>query len=194
MKKYILAFCFVSFNLFFASTSFAAGKGGWGLSAGIGLPYLTQAGINYQMSDKFGLYLGYDMLSVSAGTAKATLAMPELTLNYHPFAGSFFIGLGVGQENLKTTATDALSGKEASIEVSAMTMLAKLGWMWGISDGGFWFGIDTAYINPSSPSETITAPGVQPTDQAYIDAVDAAQKFGHTAYINITFARLGYLF
>lgn len=194
MNKIILMLSLVTINLVLASSSLAAGKGGWGLSAGIGVPYLSQAGVNYQMSDKFGLYLGYNLLDVTAGTAKATLSMPELTFNYHPFAGSFFVGLGVGQENLKTTATDALSGNQASIEVSAMTMLAKLGWMWGISDGGFWFGIDMAYIKPSSPQQTITAPGVPTTNQAYLDAVDAAEKFGNTAYTNITFARLGYIF
>ena len=66
--------------------------------------------------------------------------------------------------------------------------------MWGINDGGFWFGIDATYIMPSNAKSTITAPGVPTTDQAYIDLVDANKKFGETSYANVTFARFGWFF
>lgn len=180
--------------LIFSCMTKAASSGGFGASVGAGVPFLSQAGINYYPSDKLGFYLGYNLLDIKVGTATAKLSMPELMVNYHPFAGAFFIGLGVGQETLKTTATDLTTSLEAAIEVTAMTSIAKLGWMWGVSNGGFWFGMDMSFISPSSPKKTITAPGLTEADQAYKDAEDAADKFGNTAYSNVTFARIGWLF
>jgi hypothetical protein len=78
--------------------------------------------------------------------------------------------------------------------VDVTTTLAKLGWMWGASNGGFWFGIDYSLVMPSNPKTTITAPGVPVTEQSYIDAVKARDDFGSTSYGNITFARFGMLF
>lgn len=120
--------------------------------------------------------------------------MPELMLQYHPFAGSFFIGLGAGQESLLAKSTETLTGTEVKVEVKATTTIVKSGWMWGLANNGFWFGIDAAYIMPSGAKTTITAPGVLTTDPSYLDAVDAAEKFGNASYLNITFARLGWVF
>jgi hypothetical protein len=145
-------------------------------------------------NNQFAVYGGYNNLSLSVGEASVNMTMPELSLQYHPFEGAFFVGLGVGSETLKAKATDALTNAEASIEVTAMTTIGKLGWMWGASDGGFWFGIDMAFVSPSGAKSTITAPGVSTTDQVYIDAQDAAKKFGETSYTSLTFLKLGYLF
>lgn len=179
--------------LFIGSSAHAASKGGFGLHVGVGVPFLSQAGFDYQMSDKFGLSLGYNMLDLSVGDAKSKLSMPELLLRYHPFSGSFYLAAGVGQETLNVSAT-ATGGAKAEIDVKATTTIVKTGWMWGAGDGGIWFGMDVSFISPSGAEQTITAPGVPTSDQAYIDALDAAKKFGETAYTNITFARLGYLF
>jgi hypothetical protein len=167
---------------------------GLGISGGAGLPFLSQFGLHYFFNNKFAVYAGYNNLSLSIDSAKTTLTMPELTLQYHPFDGAFFIGLGAGSETLKATATDSTTGLEAAIEVTATTGIGKLGWMWGAGDGGLWFGIDVAFISPSGAKETITAPGVSTTAQAYLDAQEAAKKFGSTAYTSLTFFRLGYLF
>jgi hypothetical protein len=167
---------------------------GFGLSAGLGIPFLTQGGVHYRPSNSLGLYLGFNQLKLSAGEADLNLTMPEFHVTYHPMAGAFFVGLGLGQEKLEATATETNGTDEAKIEVTALTTIAKLGWMWGVANGGFWFGLDFAYIIPSGAKTTITAPGVSTTDQAYIDAVDAAEKFGETAYLNFTFARFGWIF
>lgn len=191
MRKIAVIFC----TLFLTLKSYSAGdSSGFGLSAGFGVPYITQFGINYKMSNLFGIYANYNNLDLSVGEAKLALTMPELMLNYHPFAGSFFIGLGVGQESLLAKSTETLTGTEVKIEVKATTTIVKSGWMWGISNNGFWFGMDAAYIMPSGAKTTITAPGVATTDQSYLDAIDAADKFGKSSYLNITFARLGWIF
>jgi hypothetical protein len=190
----LLKICVMAISL---STSMAlaeSGDSGFGLNVGIGLPYVGQAGVNYKYSSSLSFSAEYNMLSISTGSASAKLTMPEVMVNYHPFDASFFIGAGVGQESLEVKATESTSNSEAQINVDAMTAIAKLGWMWGIVDKGFWFGIDLSYIMPLSPKRSVSAPGVSPTDPNYLDAIDAADKFGKTSYINITFARIGYIF
>lgn len=185
----ICALVFFSFPLLAASSN-----KGIGLQAGLGLPFLSQIGIHYKASDKFGLALGYNLLEFKFTSGSTKLSMPEVLLHFHPFSGSFFIAAGVGQEDLKVSASDLTSGAAVAIEVAAMTTVIKTGWMWGIADGGFWFGMDASYVMPSGGKSTITAPGVPTTDQTYVDAVEAADKFGKTSYTNVTFARFGMLF
>jgi hypothetical protein len=187
---------FLLFPLFFVglTAQAASSQGGFGINLGIGLPYTSQVGINYRFSDRLTLNLANNLFSLDVDSASLKLMMPELVLYYHPFGGSFFLGAGVGKEALDVTATETGGTTEVKIEVEATTTIGKIGWMWGVSDGGFWFGMDLAYIMPTSPKTTITAPGVATTNQAYIDAVDAGDKFGNTAYMNITFAKFGWLF
>jgi hypothetical protein len=54
--------------------------------------------------------------------------------------------------------------------------------------------MDIGYVIPSGADVKISSGGVPTTDPSYIDAVDAADKFGKTAYPNFTFARFGWLF
>lgn len=180
--------------LFLSPASYAVPQNSFGLNVGIGLPFLGQVGAHYYFTENLNLSVGYNNLDLDVGDASAKLNMPEVMLNYHPFSGSFFIGAGIGKESLEVTATDSLTLQQAKAEVDAMTTIVKTGWMWGATNGGFWFGMDIAYIVPTSPEVTVTSPGVPTTSQAYIDTVDAADKFGETAYLNITFARLGWLF
>lgn len=189
MKKiFVLLLC--TFGL---SQLAHAQKGGFGLDVGMGTPFLSQFGLTYQRNDTWGFSLSQNTLDLSVAGAGVKLSMPEIMVNYHPFKGSYFIGLGLGQEKLNITS--GVAGVNAvALDVEAMTTVLKTGWKWGIGNGGFWFGMDLSYVLPSSPKTTITAPGVPTNDPAYIDAEDAAKKFGETAFINITFARIGYLF
>lgn len=185
----------LSILLFGPLSQAASSGGGFGVNVGSGLPFLTQAGINYMPSQRFSFNVGYNSLSVDVGLSKAELTMPEFDIYFHPFSGAFFIGVGAGQESLTINSSDITGSASVKLDVKAMTTVAKLGWMWGADNGGFWFGVDASYIIPSGAKTTITTSGsIATTDQAYLDALDASDKFGETAYINITFARLGWLF
>lgn len=179
----------------FTSLGYAeGGSGRFGLNVGIGLPFLGQVGMNYKISDHLRLSATYNILDLDVGEASAKLTMPEVGLSYHPFGGAFFLGVGAGREKLTVTATEDTTGNEARAEVEATTAIAKLGWMWGLENDGFWFGVDVAYIKPMSPKVNISAPGVPTTDEAYQDVQEAADDFGDTAYLSLTFIRLGYVF
>lgn len=188
MRKMVLFFCFLFL------TSFQA-LAGVGLSVGAGLPFLGQGGIDIKTSDSFSFYVGYNLLDLDVGTAGVKLSMPEALVRYHIFGESLFVGLGVGYQSFEATATDTLTAQTARAEVTGLTGVAKIGWMWGASDNqGFWFGVDVAYVVPLNSETTVSAPGVPTTSQEYIDVVDAADEYGETAYPSFTFARLGYIF
>ena len=171
----------------------AAGGSGFGGHFGMGLPFLSQYGLNYQFSDKFGISASQNVFSVEVDSVKVELSLPEIMFNYHPFGGAYFIGLGVGQQSFEVS-TGTTGVDRVAIEVEAMNTILKTGWMWGLADQGFWFGIDFAMMSPSNAESTITAPGVPTTDQAYIDAKEAADQYGESSYSNLTFARFGYIF
>lgn len=166
----------------------------YGFNLGIGLPYIGQVGVNYRLNAKWAVSAGYNLLKLDVDEATAELEMPEIFFQYYPWAGSFFIGAGLGKESLEVTAKEQLDGDPISIEVDAMTTIAKLGWTWGTGNGGFWYGVDMAYIMPNSPDVTTNAPGVLTSDPNYQDAIEAAEDFGETSYPNITFIRVGYIF
>lgn len=190
MKKIILIFAMTFIFVGFAQ---AQKSSGFGLDYGAGAPFTMQVGLNYQANDTWGLGVSYNSLDLMFADVGLKLKMPELLLTYHPFKGSYFIGLGFGQETL-TASAGVIGVNLVSIEVEAITTVVKTGWKWGLANGGFWFGVDLSFISPSSPQVTITAPGVPTNDPDYIDAQDVAKKFGEISYINLTFARLGYIF
>ena len=193
MRKFKLIFIGLSFVISFTSFG-ASSSGGLGINVGAGLPFLTQAGINYVASQRFSFSLGYNLLSLDNGLASVKLSMPELLVHYHPFSGAFFIASGVGQESLEATSSDT-SGNSVTLKVDASTFIGKLGWMWGAANGGFWFGIDYSFVSPSGGDPEITTTGsIATTSQSYLDVVEAGSDFGDTAYGNLTFLRFGYLF
>lgn len=164
-----------------------------GINAGFGIPFVSQYGLNATFGPKWSANIGYNSLDITSSDADVKLTMPEVVVNWHPFSGAFFIGLGLGSEKLEVSASNAAGS--ASAEVTATTTIAKLGWMWGKADGGFWFGMDISFISPSGGEVDIKTTGAVTTaSEEYQEAKDAAEKFGETAYTNITFARLGYLF
>ena len=168
--------------------------GSFGLNVGLGAPYLTQFGVNYvSASNKYSADINYGTITLNSGLSKASLSKPEVNLKWHPFAGAFFLGLGIGQQTLSAEATDVVTGQTAKVEVTSIAVTPNLGFMWGLKNQGFFIGIDAGFQNPLSPSTTITS-ALPTTDPAYIDAETQAKDLGETAFPVFTFVRIGYLF
>lgn len=163
-----------------------------GINAALGVPFVTQYGVNLTMGPMWSADISYNNLSYTLGTASVDLTMPALMLNWHPMSGAFYIGLGVGQETLNVKSSE--SGVTAEGEVTSSTTIAKIGWMWGKANGGFWFGMDLAYVSPSGGDPDFTVTGGTATAEQVEDVEDSLDTFSETAYTNVTFARFGYLF
>jgi len=180
--------------LVFVTLSFSAhyANAGLGINLGIGLPFVQQYGLDYKMSDKFSAEVLVNGLDLSLGEAGVEMSKTEIGLKYHPFGGAFFLGLAYGNFNTTATATQSGNQVEAKVEGSALT--TKLGWMWGVANDGFYFGMDIGYQSPMGTSTDIDAGGVPTSSEEYQDAKEAAEKYGESGTVNLTFFRIGYLF
>ena len=158
------------------------------------MPFVAQAGINYRLNSFVGFSVGYNVLDLEIDNVEAKLAMPAALVFIHPFEGSFFLQAGMGKESLDLSTFDSTSGVTIEAEADATTTILGLGWMWGAGNGGFWFGMDAAYIVPSGAKTSITAPGVPTNDPEYQDTKDALDKLADKPYVSLTFARFGWLF
>lgn len=156
-----------------------------GVNAGLGLPFVTQYGLNLTMGPNWTMDLMYNNLNVSTGSATADLTMPELSVKYHPWGGSFFLGVGVGQETI--TSESSSDGVTVKGELTTTTTIAKLGWMWGKANGDFWFGMDLAYIVPSGGDADITVNGGVPDSEDVQDVNDSIEQFGELSSTNFIF-------
>ncbi|MEZ4870698.1 MAG: hypothetical protein R2827_00340 [Bdellovibrionales bacterium] len=179
-----------TFCVLLASHSAFAGVG---FNVGGGLPYTSQFGVNWFISDQFSAEVSFNQLSLSSGTASLSMTKPEIGIKWHMFKGSFFLGLALGQFTLESVGTDPVSSLEAKAEITATAMTVTMGWLWSISDGGFFWGLDFGYQSPSGVDTTITGP-LSPGDTAYDDAEELANDMGDTALPLFTFLRLGYMF
>lgn len=200
MKRSLFTCLFLSL---IGSQVWAAGGNMFGFNLGFGLPYVQQAGLNYvHSSNRFSMELGYNNFSLDVGSVGVGLTKPELSLRWHPFAGSFYLGLGLGQMTMYAKSTQLISTEivESKIEVSATTMTGQLGWMWGMSDGGFFGGMEFGFQSPSSPTSTATTSasasvtGTAEYQQMISDIDEQAKKYGETGFATMTLLRIGYLF
>lgn len=192
------------FALLIGSGAQAAGGGNmFGFNFGFGVPFLSQAGLNFVSSSKmFSAEAGYGNFNITIGDVGVDLTKMELSLRYHPFAGSFYLGLGFGQESFTAKGMNTISSQSVTVQskITATTMSPQLGWMWGMDDGGFWAGMDVQMLSPSgakTDTTTNASAGIQSTaeyQQLIKDTNAEGDKFGSTSYSALTFLRIGYLF
>lgn len=175
----------------------------FGFNVGVGFPYLAMVGINYVHSSGFiSAELGLNSLNIKASEVTVTMKKTELSLKWHPFAGSFYLGAGFGNQSLSGTSKETISSQsvEAKIEITSNTLTPQIGWMWGISDGGFFGGIDFGFQSPSGVKSTLTTnadPAVKATadyQKLEADVRDQGKKLGEIGIPTMTLIRLGYLF
>lgn len=114
----------------------------FGLSAGVGAPFVSQYAVDVSFGSNWGMSLSQNALSAESGEASVDLSSNVAIVNWHIFSGSFYIGLGIGQEELEVSAKESSSSLVASASVTTNSLLGRLGWMWGKADAGFWFGAD----------------------------------------------------
>lgn len=181
----------IGLGLFVSSSAWG---GNFGFVMGTGLPFTSQFGLSYLTGSKsLSFDLMYNSFKLTSGLANVSMTKPELMAKWHPFAGSFYLGVGVGQFTLSADATDALTSLTAKVTVTSLAVTPTMGWAWGISNGGFFMGLDFGYQSPSGAKTEIESL-LPTTDQAYIDAVEQGNKLGETALPVFSFLKFGYLF
>lgn len=175
----------------------------YGLNVATGLPYLSQAGFNFvHSSKKVSFEVGYRSVNVVILDVNVALKKPEVSARWHPFSGSFFLGLGLGQQDLSASSDSTISGQsiEAQVSIKSTVITPHLGWMWGAGDGGFFGGLDFGYQLPSNPKTTLSTNAdsiiqATPDYQDLYEAVnDQGKILGQIGIPTVTLLKIGYLF
>lgn len=178
-------------------------SGYYGLNVGVGVPYLTQVGLNYlHSSNMFSAEIAYDALNMTIDDVSVGLNKTELSARWHPFMGAFYLGIGLGKQAMTGKAKDTINGQsvEVKVDITSSTLTPQVGWMWGIADGGFFFGVDFGFQSPSGVKSTFTtnadvaAKATAEYKELEKDALDKADKLGKTGIPTFTLLRFGYLF
>ena len=118
-----------------------------------------------------------------------------------PFREAFFVGLGVGNQNVKATRTENVSGTDvtATVSVSTPYLTPMVGWKW-LYESGFFFGVELGYQFQTNSTVTVTNDGssaLTSTTQyqdAEQQAKDAGYKIGQLSLPHLAIIQIGYFF
>lgn len=168
--------------------------GPYGVNFGLGVPYVTQFGVNYvDLPNNLSAEARLNFFTLSVGIASVRLTKPEINVKWHPFSGAFFLGIGLGHQIATATATEPNTGAGIKYSVSSNVVTYTAGWLWGLSEPGFFGGFDFSFQNPYNTYTKIDS-DVPVNDDAYTDAKDAGEKFGNLGLPLFTLIRIGYLY
>lgn len=166
----------------------------WGVSAGLGVPFLTQLGASYiNSSSLWSAELLYHSFSLTIASVTLKASKPEGIVRWHPFRGAFFLGLGLGQQTLSAEAFDLGASSNIKVSLTSFASTPYLGWMWGLANRGFYTCIEFG-AQISSDSKTSITTSLTSNNQTYIDTVEQSNKYGNLTLPVMTLLRIGYLF
>jgi len=170
-----------------------------GATVGVGLP----SPVSFQLLGKYKKLVGVNVeygflpelrLPVGDGV-NISQHMADFSLHLYPFKGAFFLGCGVGFQNLAASATTTQQGVtgKATAEVDTVFLSPRLGFLHRF-DFGLAIGMDVGVQLPVSGSTSISgsAGGVNLTPPK--DATDVADKIQTTPIPIVHLLQLGYVF
>lgn len=212
----------------------ASGDGGSGSSAGGGssrkyggnvslnFPHPIFVEAAYRPIPMVSLGLGAGGLALNNlkfGNTPISLSMLALDFKgrWHPFQGSFFLGLGLGYQRMSGKMTDTIPVQANGQTTNVLTTVAlgvnspyltpQLGWFW-VWSGGFTLGFDLGIQVPFVPQTSldittdntnanIGIAQIQATTQyreLEAKVQDAGNKIGRQSLPMVTAIRIGWMF
>ncbi len=179
----------------------------FGAHAAIGFPHIGSLGFNYvHPSHYFSAELSVGGFNATVSDTKVDLKSSDIGLRWHPWAGSFYLGVLLGRQVLKVDKKQTLtvSGQSqdvnAHVEVKSNYVTPHVGWMWGGQDQGFFTSVELGYQSPSKVTTDFTT-DAQPQYTATSDyqnlqkdVRDQGDKFGNTGLPHFVLFKIGWLF
>jgi hypothetical protein len=177
----------------------------WKLGPTIALtfPRVKELGLEFKAGSgffSFGLISG-GFKTKPTSEVSAEFSNYELRGRWHPFAGSFFLGVGYGKQNIKLEGTKEISSVPVTLnlDIESTYLMPHLGWF-RVSDIGLTFGFDIGTILPSGVTSKMTSnastAAESTSDYAKMkkDTEDAGDKLGKTSLPYMALFKIGWLF
>jgi len=177
----------------------------FGVHTALGVPHPLSFGLDFLTETKLiEVNLNFGFFGATVSGVSVSMTNTELGLLYHPFAGSFFVGALIGQQNLKAKNSSVILGitnvnVEANIKTNYLT--PEVGWHWQWSSGlnlGFEMGAQVPTSSQSDLSTNAASLGVDTANSTYTafekDVKDTADKIGKLTLPYFTILRIGWMF
>jgi hypothetical protein len=180
-----------------------------GLSAALTAPHIIEYGLDYFTPDNmFSSSFVVGGYTFKTGTVSAGISSYDLRGRWHPFMGSFFLGLAYGSQKISIEAKDVVNTFDTivKLDIKSAYVMPHLGWF-AAWDSGFTLGFELGMIMPSGVSSSLTTdiPAASASQRAAIeatndyikmktDAESAGDKLGKTSIPYLTLLKLGWVF
>lgn len=174
-----------------------------GPTVAVSFPRVTEYALEYKTgSGLFSTALisgGFSFKPES--TTSASFSNFELRGRWHPFYGSFFLGLGMGSQSIKVQATDTINSTNVvlDLDITSTYMVPHIGWL-SVYSFGLTFGFDVGMIVPSGVKSKLSsnAPTIVKSTSDYQkmedDILASGDKLGKVSIPYMTLLKVGWLF
>jgi hypothetical protein len=159
---------------------------------GTGLAPTSNAGIALLFTDNYGMDIGYSQGNIAKSCSAFSLKLKHAAITLRPFSGSFYLGAGGAMEDLSVSNIYAATNQEFTMTAKATLFSSRVGWLWGIADGGLWWGFDVARYQSLSSSHEVDAPGVDINSAEYKNAYDNITIFAESEFYTFM-VRVGWM-
>ncbi len=168
----------------------------------LGLPSPFRAGIEAKWDNSYGI--GFDVGAfpvTSMQDTKVKIASYVGTARYYPWRGPFYLGLGVGTQNLTGSRTQAFSGADYTVTLGmdSVVVVPQVGWRW-VYQSGFFLGVEAGLQVAVSSQQSVTsdAPSIVKELATYQDMESFARKqadvLGKIPLPHFAVLQVGYFF
>ncbi len=181
-----------------------AGSHHFGLHGSLGVPHPLNYGLNYiHSSGLFSAEFSMGSFKHKIQDVDAKLENMEIGLRWHPWRGSFFVGMLLGQHTVTATKTETVTGigsVTGTAKVKADYLTPHVGWMWGMEGGGFFGGFEIGYQSPMNAKVEYNdnAPAGATLFSEYNefrkDVQDQGEKYGKMGLPYLALLKIGWLF
>ena len=150
----------------------------FGPSLRIGIPHPLNLAGEVKFNSKWSVAAGVGYLALSLSTNNTPVSVSEFNFDvrgrWHPFSGSFFLGLALGTQSFggSTTVSESVPGATVPLKinatVSSLFIAPHLGWLWWFKQGLF-LGVELGAQIPVSPSTKIEVTAVDSSQSSLVD-------------------------
>lgn len=183
-----------------------------GVTGALEFPHIVNFGLETLMYQKYGFSIDRGAVSRNINGIDVSIVHTDLRFRYHPWGGSFFGGIALGQHTLTgeksrdITYSGATVKTNVKITAKSNYVTPHIGWF-TIWEPGFTMGLDLGWLFPVSPKTTVddTYSGLPAgTEETFrntaeytklkSDVDDSVQAYSKKSLPFVTMIRMGWMF
>lgn len=187
-----------------------------GVTGALEIPHIVNFGLDTLMFQKYGVSINRGSVTRNINGVDVSMVHTDLRLRYHPWGGSFFGGVALGQhimtgeksKDISVTSNGTTTKVSANVKLTAKAnyIAPHIGWF-AVWEPGFTMGMDLGWLVPVSPRTTVDdsygnlpagAEEALKNTAEYTklrsDLDDSVQSYAKKSLPFLTMIRLGWMF